>query len=495
MAFRLEIFKLSSLKALSLGKNSYLIIMIKTCLFLLFICTLQIEVAVAQTHAIDSLKKLLKNEKQDSTRCILLIKLCSKYINSKPDTALLLAQQGLKLAKAVQFTFGEAACLNIEANVFIVTGNDAKALGLFLQALKKAEQINNRRLQGLSLSNIGTIYFDQGDYKKCLQYIVRGKDIFLEISDKKRLLPALSNIGNAYDGLNQEDSARIYTNQAYDLSVQLADREETGIALNNLGNIYSKMNQPGVAMENYRMSIPYAVEMKNDELLCETFLGMAKLFKKQGQNDSSLYYAKRSFTIGQHAGFIQRELTAANFLAGYYRQEKNVDSAYKYLSAVITAKDSVFSQEKTRQLQSITLDEPMRQQDMAIKKSAEEHERHDNIQYAFMAVGLVSFTLLFLLLSNTVIVNEKWLRFFGVLVLLLVFEFINLYFHNYISQTTHHSPLLTLLAMVATASLLIPLHHRIEYWVTHKMVEKNKRLQLAAAKKTVTRLEAENREG
>ena len=165
--------------------------MIKTCLFLLFICTLQIEVAVAQTHAIDSLKKLLKNEKQDSTRCILLIKLCSKYLNSKPDTALLLAQQGLKLAKAVQFIRGEAACLNSEALVFRTTGNEAKALELFLQALKKAEQINNRSLQSISLNNIGNIYSDQGDNKKALQYYVRSKDICLEISDKNRLLSPL----------------------------------------------------------------------------------------------------------------------------------------------------------------------------------------------------------------------------------------------------------------------------------------------------------------
>lgn len=47
------------------------------------------------------------------------------------------------------------------------------------------------------------------------------------------------------------------------------------------------------------------------------------------------------------------------------------------------------------------------------------------------------------------------------------------------------------LLMVAIAALLIPLHHRLEHWVRHKLIVKNKKLKLVAAKKTVAGLEAE----
>lgn len=39
------------------------------------------------------------------------------------------------------------------------------------------------------------------------------------------------------------------------------------------------------------------------------------------------------------------------------------------------------------------------------------------------------------------------------------------------------------------AALLIPLHHRIEHWIKHRMVEKNKKIKLEAAKKTIKHLE------
>ncbi len=49
-----------------------------------------------------------------------------------------------------------------------------------------------------------------------------------------------------------------------------------------------------------------------------------------------------------------------------------------------------------------------------------------------------------------------------------------------------------LLALVCIAALLVPLHHKLEKWATNKLVEKNKQIRLAAAKKTIQELEKEN---
>jgi hypothetical protein len=49
----------------------------------------------AQTAGIDSLKTLLQKEKQDTTRVLLLEKLNQIYSISKPDSALIMALEGL----------------------------------------------------------------------------------------------------------------------------------------------------------------------------------------------------------------------------------------------------------------------------------------------------------------------------------------------------------------------------------------------------------------
>ena len=140
-------------------------------------------------------------------------------------------------------------------------------------------------------------------------------------------------------------------------------------------------------------------------------------------------------------------------------------------------------------MQNLTFNELQRQQQITAEKIAAINQRHNNIQYAIIFIGIISFIVLFLLLSRSIIVNEKLIEFLGILGLLIVFEFINLVIHPYISTATNHSPLWMLVILVAIAAILVPMHHRIEYWVTHKMIEKNKRLRLAAAKKTVAKLE------
>jgi hypothetical protein len=85
-------------------------------------------------------------------------------------------------------------------------------------------------------------------------------------------------------------------------------------------------------------------------------------------------------------------------------------------------------------------------------------------------------------LSQSIIINEKWVRFLGVLAILLVFEFINLVIHPRLSVVTNHSPFYMLLVMAVIASLIIPLHHRLEHWIVNRMVRKNKRLRLVCKK-------------
>jgi hypothetical protein len=61
--------------------------------------------------------------------------------------------------------------------------------------------------------------------------------------------------------------------------------------------------------------------------------------------------------------------------------------------------------------------------------------------------------------------------------------------HPFLERITHHSPVLMLLALVCIAALLVPLHHKVEHWATAKLVQKNKQIRLASAKKTIEELE------
>jgi tetratricopeptide (TPR) repeat protein len=236
---------------------------------------------VAQPFVPDTLLQQLQSEKRDTSRVIILGSLSRAYQYYKPDTALLLAQQGLALAKKIGFIKGQALCTRRLAAVLAESGEHPKALELFFDALKEYESINDA--EGISgvFVGIGIIYVDEGDYRESLNYYFKAKEISQKIHNEFGILVNVSNIGETYEKLNQLDSARIYTQQAYEISRHRHDNVGIGIALNNLGKIYNKMQQPAVALEYYRASLPYQQKGHFNDGICETYLNIARLFQQR----------------------------------------------------------------------------------------------------------------------------------------------------------------------------------------------------------------------
>jgi hypothetical protein len=460
-----------------------------------FFLLIMVISGTAQTAAIDSLNIVLQKAQHDSTRSVIYANLSRQLAFIRPDSALKLAQKGLLLARKVNYTYGETFNLARMGACYDVMGNSARAMDLLLQSLKKAESIGHVSSQLRALDGLASVHASQGDYDKALFYDLKILSIGENVSTRG---PAdrsatLANIGDDYEKLNKLDSARYYTNLSYDIASQLNAQEQKALALNNLGNIHYKMNQPEVSAANYRLSLSYHNRISNTRIFCESSMGMANIFLTNGEDDSALAYAKRAFVAAENAEYAQQLVDAGNFLADYYRKQRLVDSAYKYLTAVIAQKDSLYSRERTNQIKNLSFDENIRQQEIATNTAQLEQERIMNIQYGIIAVTVVSFIILFFLLSQSIIINEKWVRFLGVLALLLVFEFINLFIHPWLSEVTNHSPFYMLLVMVVIASLIIPLHHRLEHWIVNRMVRKNKRLRLESARRTVAKLEAEEK--
>jgi len=189
---------------------------------------------------------------------------------------------------------------------------------------------------------------------------------------------------------------------------------------------------------------------------------MSKLFEKTQQNDSVLYYAKQSFVTAKQKGFTLQVRDAGRFLTAFYRKINKPDSAFFYLDLTKIANDSLFNQQKNNQMQSLAFDEKLRQQELEAAALKAKEERNQNLQYAAIAVALITFIILFLVLSRSIIVKQKFIEFFAILGLLAIFEFINLFIHPYLANATHNSPVLMLVVLIAIGALLIPLNHKLE---------------------------------
>ena len=461
--------------------------MLKKILLLLLAFCFSAE-SYAQTNLKDSLRTLLKKENRDTGRVMLLTKLSFSYRTNKPDTAMLLALEALTLSKRIGFVKGEAASLNQIGNAYRVLGNSSKAMEVLLQELKLEERINNPGSLATNLDNIGIIYNGNREYHQAMHYFLKAEKLFKLTKDQMAIAANLLNVGSCYLGLKQYDSALVYSQQAYAIANKINDTRGKGFALSLIGSIYSTTGQKKLALEYYRLSIPFSKQAEIYNNLSGTFFRMSKLFEIEGQPDSTEFYAKQAFEISR--GILGTpDARTSSFLYTYYKKKGYPDSAYFYLEIAKVAYDSLLNKERMNKFHSLGFDEKLRQIEITAAELKGKEQRSHNLQYAAIAIALITFLISFLILSRSIIVKTKFIEFFGVLGLLAVFEFINLFIHPYLAHLTNDSPVLMLLILIVIGAMLVPLHHKLEKWITKIMVEKNKKIRLEAAKKTIASLE------
>ena len=435
------------------------------CLLLLCLCTI---CSPAQHLNKDSLLRLLAHSREDTNRMILLQYLGSQYLVNNLDSSYYFGSRALNLSQRFQNRLGQATCLSLMASIMLQTGNYPEALRLNLQALQLAEQDRNEESIVKVLNSLGALYFDEKDYQRALDY-------FFESLRNDKNQPAwvkealLANIGDAYLKLQKLDSGRQFSNAAYQLSSASNDFTEMANELANLGDIYSALKQNQLAHDNYRQALIMAARSFDVDNYCFCCMGIARLFADENRTDSALVFCYRCLSAARSSKITKHQLEACHFIEGIYESNKQIDSSLVYLKFTVALQDSLFSQEKSKQVQTMTLQENFRQRDLEFQKLQAKETAAKNIQLIAIALFIPIFFLVVVFLAR-VRVKARVIEFLAVVNLLLLFEFITDVAFPYISDWTHDSPAWEMLILVLIAALLEPINYRVERWVKVKLV-------------------------
>ncbi len=425
----------------------------------------------------------LAKAKEDTSKVNLLIKVSYLYANEDPAKAIRFSEDALLLAKKLKSEEQVMVALNrLGFNQFIA-GDYSQALKNGLRSLQLAQKFKDSVAISAAYNTMGNIYRRQGNYANAIATL----KLSISFSDKKGKTPVFSTLGITFLENGDIDSAMRYLQIAYQVSVQTKS-PDASLMYNRLGDLQLALNNKRLAVEYYNTGIQSALANKLSRWLCFNYVSLSKLYLSDNKTDSSISYAHKAFDLGKNR-FQQQAQAAAQILSDSYDKLNKPDSCLKYLRTAIQLNKVMLNNKEEAEIQNLTFEGRLQ----AIEAEAEEAklktERAHNLQNSAIAAILIVLILVFFLLSHSILVKESFIKALGILSLLVVFEFINLLIHPYLGELVHHSPLLMLIIMVLIAALLIPLHHKLEHWITGKMVEKNRKIRLAAAKKTIEQLE------
>lgn len=449
--------------------------------------------AFSQHPEIDSLKNLLLKAKKDTTTVNRIIQLSVLYSSYDIDSALKYAGNSLEMSKKLKYPCGMAKSKYCTGMAISYTGNDARALSLYLEALKIFEEEDRKDWMVKCQIEISGLYSDLNDYRDALDYSQRAYTISTFIQAKDLLFEAAYNNGYSYVKLNKPDSALIYFQESYQLANESKDdtKRMLGQAFGGLGLVNFQLGNNDIALPYLYKGIQYSTDAFDLYNLMFNYDFIAHVFANEKENDSAINYFNKALAIADKLKYEKEKLVIYRPLALLYEQSDPAKSI-EYFKMESALRDSLDDAGMQWDIQNLTYHESQRQLDLKEQEELAAQQRKDNMEYIGIALGFIICLIAFLLLSKSLIVHEKAIEYLGIIVLLIFFEFINLMLHPFLEKITNHSPLLMLGSLMLVAAVIIPFHHKLEKFIEAKVIEKNKRLRLIAAKKTIARMEKNN---
>jgi signal transduction histidine kinase len=349
---------------------------------------------------VPSLLQKLSAATSDTTRILIKCSLGEAYRSNNPDTSLILANEALSASEELKFKKGEIHALVVLCVLYREKGDLPYALELGLKALKIAEEEKLAYEKVYCLVRIAVVYIAVKDIPEGITYLKKADDVLKNHYDDFQWSVVQFFLGDAYDQLNDTDGAE---KQAKILEEKDGSNPTWVIIYRRIeANVAVKRNDLPLAIKYYRESNQVAIAQSEFREAATTVNGMALAFKKMGENDSAIFYAKEGLRLGQMLSYRNRILAASSLLAELYA-EKDPKEAVKYYQVASAAKDSLYGVQKVLKLQSST----MKEQERLAEQEAARVAYQNKIRQWMLVGGVAVFIAIALILYRNNLQKQK----------------------------------------------------------------------------------------
>jgi serine phosphatase RsbU (regulator of sigma subunit) len=375
------------------------------------------QISSSQNNMLDSLKLVLANSKEDTTKVNVLLSICKNEYRISQDSAIFHGNEALKLSEKLDYQKGIAYSYKYIGMGYFFLEDYWEAIKVWRLSLSSFEAINDKVGIANILSNIGATYANQGDDVMALEFHLKSLKAAEEVKDTLRIATSMINIGIVY--LNKpanHDIAIKYYLSALPLSEKLGNNDAVGTAAVNLGEIYFLRENYDTALYYYEKSlnafrksnsgdVPYTlsnigkVYMKRGDFqkaisfqqeaydiakqfkskLGMTFalLGLAETYSEMGNNKTAIKTYNRAREIAEEIRANKELKQAYEGLAVNYVKESDYGNALKFQTLLTNIKDTLYIAANDRKLISLSLNSEIDKRQTQITLLTKDNELQD----------------------------------------------------------------------------------------------------------------------
>jgi two-component system, NarL family, sensor kinase len=289
-------------------------------------------------RVIDSLTNLLQQSKADTNRARLYIMIGDRYEQRNDSISIDYYYKAIALSEQLKYKWGEAVARQYLAEVYLRKNKyDSSTLHL-TKVMELSQALKDDKRMGVAANTIAIIHYRNGDFENALTYYLRAAEHFEKREDLRiQLISCYTNIGSVFFEQGQHDKALDYNKRAYDIAVQIKNDIEIAYAACELAAALQKHGKAKEAKVYIQQAVTIA--NKEEDLFLKTVawqnLGTAHLQENNYHDalaafNQALNFAQQygdSTRIALLLGFTGQTQTRLN---NYPAAEQNLLTALRY---------------------------------------------------------------------------------------------------------------------------------------------------------------------
>jgi two-component system, NarL family, sensor kinase len=316
-----------------------------TILFALFL-----GAVLAQNKDIDSLESLLPSTTNATKKTALLNQLSRAYCTRDFKKSLDYALQAKALAEANDNKPEFAKSILNAGMSYYYQGNHDLALENWLQALKIYESLKDSVGTISVLNELGTLEKKNGDLKSSETHLERALELSHLIKDSAAIAHSLNNLGHVYEIKEDFKKAMDLYRTSAIIKEKLGDLYGASFNYDNMGNILSKEKKYDEARVFFEKEIQILKQLNDRAAYAIALNNMGEMFNLKGDYKKAREYLEQSLAVSTTIGYKDLKGHILNVLSETYKSEGNYRKAYEYVLLGIEVKDSIYNEQKSKQL-------------------------------------------------------------------------------------------------------------------------------------------------
>lgn len=280
----------------------------------------------AQQNAIDSLKNMIKNEKEIIKKTDYLYQLGDLYEFSMPDSAMYYYAVARNFAKKNNFDLGEARYASYAIVILNRKGAYKEALFLAEESVKKYKKLQSPENLSIAYLNVGNEWQYLSDFESASEYYLKAKKIADSLGNKKTQRIINTNLSSVFTEMKQFEKASEYGFQALALAKENKDQWAMLSPLYNLAVNEKNQKKYKEALEFIHQFEQIALQLNGEYDISDAYLIKGNLVGKTDLN-GGIKYLNKAIEISQKNDYPENEMYAYLYLAEIYLDHKKYRQA------------------------------------------------------------------------------------------------------------------------------------------------------------------------